>query len=90
MESHFFLYVFSHGDWVTREIDGEADKFVDPNGGWFNTHTGNVVISGIPKKIKAAARAKSIPVRFETLFALTYALWQNRKPAVHSLSFKLA
>ena len=33
-------------------------KFVDPHDGMFNTHSGNIVIAGIPGQIKKALKAK--------------------------------
>ena len=49
-------------------------KFVDPNGGWFNTNSGNIVIDGIPNQVKKAKAKKTIPEQFDRMFALTYAL----------------
>jgi uncharacterized protein YqeY len=47
-------------------------------GGWmmFNTSSGNDVIYDLPKKINSAMRKKTIPERFDHLFALTYKLHQ--------------
>lgn len=55
----------------------KAAKFSDPNGGWFNTTTGNAIIEGIPKQISKAQNSKSLPKTFDALFGLTFALLQN-------------
>lgn len=60
------------------EID-KADDFVTCGqvGDWmqmYNTHSGNMVIEGIPNKINSAMRRKTLPARFDSLFALTYCL----------------
>lgn len=41
----------------------------------FNTHTGNKTIMQIPNKIKAAMKKSTFPLRFDSLFALTHALF---------------
>jgi hypothetical protein len=48
----------------------------------FNTRSGNEVILGIPRQIKSAMSKKSLPARFDALFALTRGLqlhdfWMN-------------
>ena len=55
----------------------KAYDFTDPNGGWFNTNSGNIVIEGIPAQITRALKPKDIPSRFDGLFALTTALDTN-------------
>ena len=40
----------------------------------FNTRSGNEVILGIPRQIKSALSKKSLPARFDALFALTRGL----------------
>ena len=55
----------------------KAYDFTDPNGGWFNTNSGNIVIAGIPAQITKALKPKDIPSRFDGLFALTTALDTN-------------
>ena len=57
-----------------QSLIDSAMKFVDPNGGWFNTNSGNIVIEGIPKQVKKAKAKKTIPEQFDQMFALTYAL----------------
>jgi len=57
-----------------QSLIDSAMKFVDPNGGWFNTNSGNIVIEGIPKEVKKAKAKKTIPEQFDQMFALTYAL----------------
>jgi hypothetical protein len=42
----------------------------------FNTSTGNRIIMMIPKKIKAAMKLATFPLRFDSLFALTQALFE--------------
>jgi hypothetical protein len=48
----------------------------DTDGGvmMFNTHTGNLIIQGIPKQVSAAMKQKSSAAQFDALFALTYSL----------------
>ena len=48
----------------------------------FNTRSGNEVILGIPRQIKSALSKKSLPARFDALFALTrglqaYKFWMH-------------
>ena len=52
----------------------KAYDFSDPNGGWFNTRSGNIVIKGIPALIAKVLKPKDIPPRFDGLLALTIAL----------------
>lgn len=40
----------------------------------FNTHSGNQIIFGIPGEVRKAMKKKSLPERFNTLFALTHSL----------------
>ena len=40
----------------------------------FNTHSGNVIIAGIPQEISKVSKMKTAAVRFDGLFALTDAL----------------
>ena len=39
-----------------------------------NTHDGNMLIFGIPDEVKKALKKKTKPERFDSLFALTFAL----------------
>jgi len=55
----------------------KAEKFTDPNDGWFNTSTGNKVIFGIPSEVKKAMKFKTFPEKFDAFFALTYCLYEN-------------
>jgi hypothetical protein len=63
-----------------READiKKADDFVtcgqsDDCCQMYNTHTGNTVIMGIAGRVNSAMRRKSIPARFDALFALTTCL----------------
>jgi hypothetical protein len=42
----------------------------------FNTHSGNVIIAGIPKEVSKVSKLKTTPERFDGLFALTHLLGQ--------------
>jgi hypothetical protein len=42
----------------------------------FNTHSGNVIIAGIPKEVSKISKLKTTPERFDGLFALTHLLGQ--------------
>ena len=42
---------------------------------FFNTSTGNDICFGIPKKVQAALKKKTLPQRFDALLALTHGLW---------------
>ena len=47
---------------------------------FFNTSTGNDICFGIPKKVQAALKKKTLPQRFDALLALTHGLakaWRN-------------
>jgi len=44
---------------------------------WFNTRTGNEICFGIPGKVQAAIGKKTVPQRFDALFALTHGLYEN-------------
>jgi len=44
---------------------------------FFNTSTGNEICGGIPKQVQAALKKKTLPQRFDALFALTHGLWVN-------------
>ena len=41
---------------------------------WFDTHTGNLIIQGIPKQVSAAMKQTETAAQFDSLFALTYSL----------------
>ena len=48
----------------------------------FNTSDGNQICAGIPKEVQAALKKKTLPERFDALFALTHGLknydfWMN-------------
>jgi GTP-dependent phosphoenolpyruvate carboxykinase len=45
----------------------------------FNTATGNEIILQMSNKIQSAMKKKNLPLRFDTLFALTHALHQYNK-----------
>ena len=44
---------------------------------WFNTGTGNEICFGIPNKVQAALRKKSLPQRFDALSALAHGLYES-------------
>jgi hypothetical protein len=46
----------------------------DTGFGMFNTHTGNMVIQGIPKEVSKCMKKKTISDRFDCLFGLTHGL----------------
>jgi hypothetical protein len=57
---------------------GQADDFIKI----FNTSDGNNIVFGIPIEVKKALKKKTLPQRFDALFALTYGLkttdfWMN-------------
>ena len=52
-----------------------GQKVSDPEDGWFNTNTGNIVIQSIPGEIKKILKKSTIPEKFDYLFGLTYALY---------------
>lgn len=57
----------------------KADKFASGGQGgskfcMLNTHSGNVIIDGIPKEISKVSKGKTAADRFDSLFALTHAL----------------
>jgi hypothetical protein len=74
----------------------KADKFA--SGGqagsgfcMFNTHSGNVIIMGIPHEISKVSKLKTAAERFDGLLALTYALgkwdyWFEQQLLCHKLS----
>mmetsp|Transcript_20127 Transcript_20127/g.57686 ORF Transcript_20127/g.57686 Transcript_20127/m.57686 type:complete len:197 (-) Transcript_20127:314-904(-) len=50
----------------------------------FNTSDGNQICAGIPKEVQAALKKKTLPERFDALFALTHGLknydfWMNER-----------
>ena len=70
---------------ITKAREKAMDKIEDfCTGGqagdemvWFNTGTGNEICFGIPSKVQAALRKKTLPQRFDALFALTHGLYES-------------
>ena len=50
------------------------ERFGDPEGGFFNTNTGNNIMFSIEPEITKISRKKTLPDRFNHLLAMTYSL----------------
>ena len=49
-------------------------KFCNPEGGFFNTSTGNYIIASIPGRVSKALKKETPAMRFDSLLGLTYGL----------------